>query len=48
MGRMERTIFYFAMVATILILVLVNVARVPASGETSSAVSPVDTYSSRN
>jgi hypothetical protein len=37
MGRMERTIFCFAMVATLLVIVLVRVARVPNSGETTSA-----------
>jgi hypothetical protein len=42
---MERTIFYFAMVATILILVLVNVARLPTPGETSAVASPAHAYS---
>jgi hypothetical protein len=42
---MERTIFYFAMVATILILVLVSVARLPTPGETSAVAAPAHPYS---
>jgi hypothetical protein len=48
MGRMERTIFFFAMLATILVILLVNVARVPASGEASSVVAPAHRYSNDN
>jgi hypothetical protein len=37
MGRMERTILCFAMLAMLLILVLVSVARVPTSSNASAA-----------
>ena len=41
MGRMGQTILCFAMLATLLILVLVSVARVPSSGKASAAIPPV-------
>lgn len=36
MGRMERTIFCFAVVAALLVIVLVRVARVPIPRRASS------------
>ncbi len=47
MGRMERTIFCFAMMATILIIVLVNVARIPDTGEISTAAAPAPHFTVR-